>query len=724
MEITPKYKHVFLDNILSVLIGAFAFYAVLGFNVLNVKNINWLMQGCRDPAMFYCGWAHFRYGDWGIPLGLNPGYGLELGSSIVFSDSNPFLALLFKPFSPILPEPFQYFGVWLLLCYILQAWFAWKLLSLYSDNRPLNGLGTLILTFSPPFLQRSLFLGHFNLCGHFLLLASLYFSLKPNLSKRKFAWPVLLILAALVHSYLLAMVISIWLADLAANVYSKKLTFLSVFVEVCLTLLLLFTVCWQAGYFSVSASSLAGGGFGFYHMNLLSIFNSSGWPHIRWSYILKSIPVGYGSYEGFNYLGLGVVVLGVFALPVLFSKKINMLTIFRKHTFLVMVALGLTAFAVSNIIEVGPYSLTCPLPKSLMDLCDTFRSSGRMFWPVFYIIVVFIIFLIIRGYTKRTAILLMSFAMMLQIADTHSGWGRNRQNVTTAQNMAWDASLNDSFWQAASAKYAKLRYILPSGNRDTPPDWCLLASYAAMHGLATDAVYLARFGQDSLIAARNSAMHALATGNYEQDTLYILDAKYVKNAAIHINSKTDMLALINGFYVLAPGWKNRSDYQWHSTELTGAAIISQLPQIQVGQKVIFAHSESNAKYLLGGWSPIEPGDPAIWSDGPWATILLPLAEKRVSKIFIEANPFVSPAFPKQDVEVHINGIAVANIRLTQPTTFEIPIPQKVLDTFSASSSPSLEVEFFFPNSVRPQDLGMNTDTRQLALAIVSAILAD
>jgi len=37
----------------------------------------------------------------------------------VFFDSIPLLAFLFKPFTSLLPEPFQYFDLWLLACFIL-----------------------------------------------------------------------------------------------------------------------------------------------------------------------------------------------------------------------------------------------------------------------------------------------------------------------------------------------------------------------------------------------------------------------------------------------------------------------------------------------------------------------------------------------------------------------------------------------------------------------------
>lgn len=54
------------------------------------------MEG--DPATHWLGWQFFRNSpllQW--PLGANPDYGMEIGSSIIFSDSIPLLAFIFKP---------------------------------------------------------------------------------------------------------------------------------------------------------------------------------------------------------------------------------------------------------------------------------------------------------------------------------------------------------------------------------------------------------------------------------------------------------------------------------------------------------------------------------------------------------------------------------------------------------------------------------------------------
>jgi hypothetical protein len=150
---------------------------------LDPQNIAWLKDG--DPATHYLGWAS-------SPLALNLSARAEsvlwngVGQCDHFFRFNPLLALLFKPFSAWLPETFQYFGMWLLLCFVLQAWFAWKLLGLITDNPVLRLLGTGLLVFSPPMFLRTG--GHLSLAGHFLILAALYLALHPALERRRLAW--------------------------------------------------------------------------------------------------------------------------------------------------------------------------------------------------------------------------------------------------------------------------------------------------------------------------------------------------------------------------------------------------------------------------------------------------------------------------------------------------------------------------------------------------------
>src|SRR5699024_3477820 len=134
---------------------------------------------------------------------------------------------------------------------------------------------------------------------------------------------------------------------------------------------------------------LSAGGYGFYHMNVLSLFDPSGW-----SRVLPDIPGGPGDYEGFNFLGLGLIVLLACALPVLVKGRARLLKRIRKHPFPLLAFVGLTLYAITNQIGVGPYQFGFQLPDFMTGIVNVFRTSGRMFWPVFYAIVCTILFLV------------------------------------------------------------------------------------------------------------------------------------------------------------------------------------------------------------------------------------------------------------------------------------------------------------------------------------------
>src|SRR5687767_262954 len=196
---------------LAVLSGLAAFLAVTGGAVLDPHNTGWLLLA-PDSAQNLLGWQFFRRSpllQW--PLGANPAYGMEIGSSVVFSDSIPLLALLFKPFAALLPPTFHYFGLWLLASFVLQSVFAYKLLGRFTPDRWLALAGSVFFVLAPVCLAR-LSAPHYALFGQWLLLAALYLYFAARYSAA--AWMLLLGLTTLVHFYLLFMAGLIWGADL------------------------------------------------------------------------------------------------------------------------------------------------------------------------------------------------------------------------------------------------------------------------------------------------------------------------------------------------------------------------------------------------------------------------------------------------------------------------------------------------------------------------------
>lgn len=689
---------------LPLLLGVVGFFAVVGPRALYPTNIAWLRDG--DPATHFLGWVFFRNTDWTFPLGLNPRYGLEISSAVIYSDSNPLFAVLFKALSPVLPEPFQYFGLWLLLCFVLQAWFAWKLVGLLSDSPAIRALGTGFFIFSPPMIWR--LYGHFSLVGHFLIVAALYLVLCPQLRRRWLKWGLLLAVAASVNGYLLAMVAALWLTDLAGRTTSGRQTAGLSLGELAALATTSAFVCWQAGYFSIEGG-VGGAGYGYYRMNLLAILDPD-----NWSYLLKDLPAAEGDYEGFNYLGLGGLVLLLFAVPSLASGRARVIAGAGKRPFLILALVGLTLFSVSNKIGFGTQQFELPLPDVLLEAASVFRSSGRMFWVVFYALLFAMICVILRGHGTRAAVGILSVALFVQVADTHSGWAGIRKRLMVKASSEWPSALQDPFWNEAASRYAKVRWLLAA---NPSRHWLELSTYAANHGLSTDAVFLARIDASKLDRARLRGLEALNSGRYEPDTLYLLEDRLLLKAAMTLDPQRDLLAKLDGLNVLAPGWKTCARCPSVETEARLEDLLAMLGPLERGQTISFDSSSKGAGYLLDGWSWQEPW--GIWSDGPVADMILPLSFDDPQRLLVEAHAFVKPSHPEQDVEVWVNGVLEASTRLSISAENRIEVSLSDAARRKIRKPGFLHLRFRFADAASPQDIGENSDNRRLAIGLLS-----
>ncbi|WP_282410564.1 DUF6311 domain-containing protein [Pseudomonas sp. PS02303] len=688
-------------NLLPLLIGVVAFFLIIGPRALNPQNIAWLGNG--DPATHYLGWAFFRQSPWTFPIGLNPSYGMELGNGIIFSDSNPLLAFLFKPFASLLPMPFQYFGLWLLTCFVLQAWFAWKLVGLISSHVGVRAVSTALFLFVPPMLMRMPF--HLSLGGHFLVLASLYLGLHPQLQRRRLCWGALLAAAALVHAYFLAMVAVIWMANLATGWSRKELTLRSALIEFITLFSLVSFCCWQAGYFSVGGDSAISDGFGMYAMNLLSLFDSG-----NWSYLLKDLPgvQGFGDGEGFVFLGLGLITLGICAVVGLLQGHTGFRQQLGRRPFILLALVGLTVFAISNHVAMGLLEFTYPLPPVVISIVNIFRASGRMFWPVYYAIIFAILFLVIRANTPRTAVSLLSLALLIQVLDTHAGWMVVRKQLMIEPATKWASPMVDPFWESAAAHYRNIRWIVP---QNLSPHWMAVADFAGAHGMATNAVYLGRMDTANWKRADRETADVMASGKYDADTLYLLDERALLQAVMNVDTSKDLFTRIDGFTVLAPGWKQCSECLQAAPQINPVELV---PSVEPGQKTPFSYGSKGRALLAKGWSDSELW--GTWSEGASAEVMF-RAPAPVHSLHLETTAFLPPGQARQGVVININGLPALNAQLEQADGNIIDVRLTAEMQQRVSSQGVLSLQLQFADAVSPKQFGIGQDERKLALGL-------
>ena len=533
-------------------LGLVGFFVIASPSILIPTNIAWLQNG--DPSTYFLGWDFFRYSPWTLPLGLNPHYGLELSNSIVYSDSNPLLALLFKPFSEFLPAPFQYFGIWILACILLQTWFGWRLISLVSSDIKIQLIGAAFFLLSPTMIWRlHPYILHINLAAHFLILWAFYLTFKPKASHHWRSWYILIALGTLIHAYLLAMVLALFYADLLDRRKQQEITPNQSQIIILIVCGIVGSLAWLSGYFS-TGPYLAMAGYGFDQVNLLTLIDPGKAEYGLWSNLLPNLPGEGPGHESFNYLGLGMICLGLILTPLVILRPPKFKTAFQEKPYFYIAIALFAIFAISNHIRIGNFEWDIPLPEMIVNTAGIFRSSARMFWPPFYFIYFFILYGVIKYFPNKLAALILVLALAIQVIDTSGGRQVVKEGLATAPSSTWNNSMKSDFWNEAAKHYAKVRWLKPGQLHEK---WKQVAYYAALNHKATDSTYLARINLAKFIDIETKAESTIASGKYEQDTLYIIEDTTVEEVKAHLNGSTDLLQNIDGFNVLAPGWYSK-----------------------------------------------------------------------------------------------------------------------------------------------------------------------
>lgn len=652
-----------------VLLGLMACVWVSGGVMLWPGQVSWLTHS--DLAQSYLGWAFYRHAPWAWPLGANPAYGAGLHSSIYYSDSIPLLALLFKPLSEWLPEPFQYFGLWVLACFVLQAVFAWRLLGL-AEARPLDKLlGTVFFVLAPPMLNR--LGGHMALVGQWMILAALWLCLRPSRRHQRVWWAVLVAMAMIVHAYLFAMVVAIWVADMVQRQRGmQRMEPVRIsgvlrcwFPEWMLVVAATCVVAWLTGFFMVSGHGMQARGFGYYKMNLLAPFNGDGW-----SWFGLRFAQAPGEYEGFNYLGLGGIALVATAvLTIAIRRGVRPQRLIPAPLWIV--AALLTVLAVTCNVGFGSLQWHMPLPQHWWEKLShlSLQSTGRMFWVTYYLILLAALLVLLQRLRGAVRTVLLLALVALQLVDLHPGLSGLR---TTLLTRAWSTpvSLHGSFWNAAGERYRTLRQ-LPLALMS--PGWETLAFYAQEHRMRTDAVQLARIDWPRFLSLYNHGQAALLGDKLDASTLYLLDDPEVAVARLAVPADAAALFRLDGHNVLAPGWS--SALPAGSTDLRLPGVAKSPFQLPFHGNMIVG---GPGRLLLGeGWNSTDAH--AVSSRSGTANVFVPVdgVSGQRMRITLDLRRDGSHKSQARQLEVWTKGRRVGTCMLTtamcQTLSMEVPL---------------------------------------------------
>ena len=403
----PQHKNR-IRTLAAALAGAAAgvavFFWLYGAMTLDVTSDAWILNGYdeTDILQHYAGWVLFRNSHWALPPGLCDTLAWPQGTMVAYTDSLPWVSMAFKLLRGALPSIFQWFGWYTLFCFAMQG-AAGALLCTrgaksggWGSRLAFAALGGLLFACLPTLWERAF--RHVALASQYLFLFALYFYLEYRAAlaqgrRPRWGWVfVALPFAAVgIHPYFLPPVM---LCTLLAGIElwrtaKRPLAGAGLFGGGLLAAL---AGAWLTGAVG-SGVEVSRYGYGEISMNLNALFNPSSRGGYTWSRLLPQQAQNPSQYDGFNYLGLGVLALVASAL--LYSiwrtarRPADTAAWWRRNGPLFAACAFLTLFAVTNNITFGSWTLSIPIPQALTDLCGIFRSSGRMFYLVAACMVLF-----------------------------------------------------------------------------------------------------------------------------------------------------------------------------------------------------------------------------------------------------------------------------------------------------------------------------------------------
>lgn len=547
-----KNKMGCLVFILGCLLGAVLFIAIYGIQVLDFSYTDWLTpRSHSDLSQHYLGWVEYRASDWHFPLGLIDNIVYPEKISVFYTDSIPLFAFCFKVLSGILPDKFQYFGLFGIICYSLMGGFAASIIFYFTNHAFASVVSSLFFSGSLLILWRMY--EHTALSAHFIILASFYlWKCKENKITTLVSavlWNILSAVAIMTQAYFIPMVWGIMLCDILEQVLRKE--YRRGIITIITTVITTVTIGYLFGMF-YGNTPVSGDFFGIFSFNLNGFINSQGY-----SKIINALPLSNGfQYEGLAYLGAGILFLVITLAVMLIAKIILKVRPYRDKGLLqckgykkilpdLVCAVGFLLASLSNQITWGSHSLVVPLPQSIINIWSIFRSNGRLIWPVYYGITLVVVVGTIRLFRNKPFIAgyLISLALCLNIYDYSDFIASKHARFATTDRYTYISPFTDTAWEEIGKKYQHIMYYPHVHNIYNNALGYDIQIFAFNHKMTLNCVYLARdvtpaVDQRTMMQFNNMQ----ASGELDTDTIFIFwDQLPADSHGLHFYKLNDLI---------------------------------------------------------------------------------------------------------------------------------------------------------------------------------------
>lgn len=450
-------------------------------------------------------WQYFRRTpilQW--PVTAVPAYGEGWGTIFPNSGGIALVGIPLKLLSPILPNDFQFLGAWTLLCFVLQGWFAERILAHFGLSPLERFLGAMSIVLAPIFVFR-VGMTHLDLSAQWVLLAAILLYFSDRKSRHLVRWLMLIVVSISIQIYLFVMVVVVGLASvLRRNLFSgdqrSRMKAVSGTFAIILTGL---TMWWILGYSTYLGQAR---GVGFFRLNSASFVNPESGGNLSFSRLLSRAPIiGDRDWfaeesEGFGYLGL-IGLFGIAAIAVdarYWRSKIRTGT----NAPIIGAAVVLALTAISNRVAFIRREFEIPVPSVLLEARQVFRVANRFSWLAYYLLLIVGWIALVRVARRvRLGPALLVLVLVTGAWDQWAGVSNIRTSIISSPIPP--GRLDSSMWEQIGDSVTRLLLVPTFDVQDDSPmastelwnreaRWRRLIEFAVRHQLDTNFAYLGR----------------------------------------------------------------------------------------------------------------------------------------------------------------------------------------------------------------------------------------
>jgi len=353
----------------------------------------------------------------------------------------------------------------------------------------------------------------------------------------------------------------------------------------------------------------------------------------------------------------------------------------------------------------GRELINVPLHNYIFGALSIFASTGRFFWPVYYLLIIFSIIIVYKNLKVKYSLLILVFAFIFQVIDTSPAL---KHHFFSKGHLVEPQKLKDKIWTEIPKNFDKFRTTYLYNNYG--PLFSSLSHFLGTSKIKkTDIVLVAGMDRAKAASARYNFNNLLFNKSLPEDTAYVVDnlghLKLMKN---FLKDSNYGFFYRDNFWLVLPNKKFEMSEK--DTDLFSKI---KFDKITIDKNYELLFSDRN-KFLGVGWTH-NFGSTGVWSEGNLAFILFGTEKLNLDEKKIKLNFKAYENNKKDDfkMKIYFNNIFKSEINLKS-----FQGEQEI--TFNAKTNEFRNeniIMFELDNLVSPLELFESPDGRKLGILL-------